>query len=94
MKLTLKTPLSVGKTTVGELTFRDYTIAEDYLAFDTKGGVAQNIALIAALSGTDETLIRRLRGPDYRAATRLVDKIMQDEDVMQEGDTVKKPDES
>lgn len=97
MKLTLKYPLTFGKTTVGELHFRDYTTAGDYLAFDQRGGVAQRIALIASLTGTDEALIRQLRGADYRAAERIADAMINaDEDgaPLEEGAAEKKPDAS
>ena len=63
-KLPLKHPLTFGKKTIDSLTFRDHTTAGDYLAFDQRGGVAQRIALIASLTGTDESVIRQLRGPD------------------------------
>lgn len=76
-KLTLKHPLPFGKKTIDSLTFRDYTTAGDYLAFDQRGGVAQRIALIASLTGTDESLIRQLRGPDYRAAEKIADELIQ-----------------
>lgn len=76
-KLTLKHPLTFGNKTVDTLTFRDYTTAGDYLAFDQRGGVAQRIALIASLTGTDESLIRQLRGPDYRAAESIADEMIQ-----------------
>ena len=79
-KLTLKHPLTFGKKTVDSLTFRDYTTAGDYLSFDQRGGVAQRIALIASLTGTDESLIRQLRGPDYRAAEKIADKMISDDD--------------
>lgn len=75
-KLTLKHPLTFGKKTVDTLTFRDYTTAGDYLAFDQRGGVAQRIALIASLTGTDESLIQQLRGPDYRAAEKIADAMI------------------
>jgi hypothetical protein len=75
-KLNLKTPLTFGKKTIDTLTFRDYTTAEDYLAFDNRGGVAQRIALIAALSGTDEALIKQLHGPDYLRAEALVSTLL------------------
>jgi len=78
-KLKLKYPLSFGEKTVEELTFRDYTTAGDYLNFDVRGGVAQNIALIASLSGTDEVLVKQLRGPDYLAATKMADKMIADD---------------
>ncbi|GAB6139923.1 hypothetical protein JCM14076_06520 [Methylosoma difficile] len=74
--LTLKHPIEIGKITVSKLSFRDYTTAEDYLAFDVHGGVAQNIVLIASVSNTDETIIKRLRGVDYRAATKIVDALL------------------
>ncbi len=81
MKLPLKHPLTFGKTTITHLTFRDYTTAGDYLAFDQRGGVAQRHALIASLTGTDESVVRNLRGPDYRAAEKIADDMIQaDED--------------
>lgn len=76
-KLTLKHPLTFGKKTVDSLTFRDHTTAGDYLAFDQKGGVAQRIALIASLTGTDESLIKQLHGADYRAAERIADEMIE-----------------
>jgi hypothetical protein len=76
MKLPLKHPLTIGKTTIDSLTFRDYTTAGDYLAFDQRGGVAQRIALIASLTGTDEALIKQLRGPDYRQAEKIADDLI------------------
>lgn len=76
MKLPLKHPLTIGKVTISELTFRDYTTAGDYLAFDMRGGVAQRIALIASLTGTDESLIKQLRGVDYRAAEAIADAMI------------------
>lgn len=76
MKLPLKHPLTFGKTTVAELNFRDHTTAADYLSFDKRGGVAQRIALIASLTGTDEALILQLRGPDYRAAEKIADELL------------------
>lgn len=77
MKLPLKHPLVFGKTTIDALNFRDYTTAADYLAFDARGGVAQTIALIASLSGADEALVRQLRGPDYRAAQKICDALIE-----------------
>lgn len=77
MKLQLQHPLTFGKKTVDALTFRDHTTAGDYLAFDVRGGVAQRIALIANLTGTDESLIKQLRGPDYRAAEKIADDLIQ-----------------
>lgn len=77
MKLQLKHPLTFGKKTVDSLIFRDHTTAGDYLAFDQRGGVAQRIALIANLTGTDESLIKQLHGPDYRAAEKIADDLIQ-----------------
>jgi hypothetical protein len=94
MKLKLKYPLVFGKKTIEELTFRDYTTAEDYLSFDAKGGVAQTIGLIASLTGTDEDIIRKLRGTDYRAASRIADRMILDDDAIGEVDAEKKPLES
>lgn len=90
MKLTLKHPLTFGKTTVSELTFRDYTTAGDYLAFDQRGGVAQRIALIANLTGNDESLIRQLRGADYRAAEKIADKLIAADEDEEGGDALEK----
>lgn len=67
----------IGKTQITELNFRDYTTAEDYLSFDQRGGVAQRIALIASMTGTDEALIRQLRGPDYIRAEQLVSDMLE-----------------
>ncbi|MDR0633624.1 MAG: phage tail assembly protein [Azoarcus sp.] len=91
--LKLAHPITLGRKTVEELTFRDYTTAADYLSFDTRGGVAQNIAMIASLSGTDEALVRQLRGPDYLAAVGLFEKILRDDQVFSEAgdDAEKKP---
>lgn len=79
--LPLKHPITIGKTIIDKLTFRDYTTAGDYLSFDQRGGVAQRIALIASLTGTDEALIKQLRGPDYRKAEKIADDLINaDED--------------
>jgi hypothetical protein len=94
MKLQLKHPLVIGKTTIDALTFRDYAIAADYLAFDKKGGVAQNIALVASLTGTDEALIQKLRGADWLAAQKEADRLLlADNDLEQiaEAGAEKKP---
>lgn len=79
-KLELKYPLQFGKKTVASLNFRDYTTAADYLAFDKRGGVAQRIALIASLTGTDESLVLQLRGHDYRAAEKMADDLISRDD--------------
>ncbi|ALF87445.1 MULTISPECIES: phage tail assembly protein [Ralstonia solanacearum species complex] len=84
-KLNLKRPLAFGKVTVSHLTFRDYATAEDYLSFDKRGGVAQRIALIASLTGTDEELVKKLHGIDYRRAEKMADAIIEaDEDEAEE----------
>lgn len=75
-KLKLKHPLTFGKITVDELTFRDHATAGDYLSFDQRGGVAQRIALIASLAGQDEELIKQLHGADYRAAVKIADELI------------------
>jgi hypothetical protein len=94
-KLTLTKPLTFGNKTIEALTFRDYTLAEDYLAFDTRGGVAQNIALIASLTGQDEAVIRKLSGRDYKAAYRIADKLLAaDDEAFGDVATEKKPSES
>ena len=74
--LLLKRPLTLGKAVVEKLTFRDHTTAADYLSFDKRGGVAQRIALIASMAGTDESLIMQLSGRDYLAAEKIVDELM------------------
>ena len=80
MKLQLKHPIQVGKTEITSLTFREFTTAADYLAFDQKGGVAQTIALIASLAGTDENVIKLLHGADYKRAKNYADELLdQDE---------------
>jgi hypothetical protein len=75
-KLTLKHPLEFGKITVNDLAFRDHATAGDYLAFDQRGGVAQRIALIASLTGTDEEMVKQLHGVDYRAAVKIADDLI------------------
>ncbi|MCQ8103244.1 phage tail assembly protein [Methylomonas sp. SURF-2] len=77
LKLTLSTPLNFGKKQITELQFRAYTTAEDYLSFDQRGGVAQRIALIASLTGTDEALIKQLRGPDYVRAEKIASDMLE-----------------
>lgn len=77
----LNHPLILGKKQITELNFRDYTTAEDYLSFDQRGGVAQRIALIASLTGTDEALIKQLRGPDYVRAEKIASDML-DQDAM------------
>lgn len=80
-KLKLKHPLKFGEKTVTELTFRDHPIASDYLSFDQRGGVAQRISLIASLTGTDEVMIGRLSGSDYRRAEAMADKMMAEDEA-------------
>ncbi|MDD2722232.1 MAG: phage tail assembly protein [Gallionella sp.] len=79
MKLALKHPLAVGKTTIEELTFRDYATAEDLLAFDERGANQQTIKLIANLTGSDEAIIRRLHVADYRAADKIASDLIKSE---------------
>lgn len=87
-KLTLKHPLKLGeKTTITELNFRDYTIAADYLSFDKSGGVTQRIALIASLTGSDESIIMQLRGADYRRAEAIAEKMLEDDEDSAEANT-------
>ena len=81
MKLPLKHPIVVSdKVTISELNFRDHTIAADYLAFDVRGGVAQRIALIANIAGTEEAVVKRMNGIDYRRAEAVVDKLLADDE--------------
>lgn len=88
-KLTLSTPITLGKKQITELTFRGYTTAEDYLSFDQRGGVAQRIALIASLTGTDEVVIKQLRGPDYVRAETLASEMLE-ADVAQAAQSAEK----
>ena len=78
--LTLKKPLTFGKTTISQLTFRDYAIAADYMAFEKTGGVSQRIALIASMTGTDEEIIKKLHGRDYIAAGKMADELLDAEE--------------
>ena len=78
-KLTLKHPLTFGKTTVDELTFREYATAEDLLAFDERGANQQTITLIANLTGTDEAVIKKLHVTDYRAADAIASELIKPE---------------
>lgn len=77
----LKHPLQLGTSTLDSLTLRDHVIAADYLAFDQRGGVAQRVALIASVAGTDEAVIKKLHGADYVALERRVDALMQAAEV-------------
>jgi hypothetical protein len=77
----LKHPLALGTSTLAHLTLRDHVIAADYLAFDQRGGVAQRVALIASVAGTDEAVVRKLHGADYVALERRVDALMQAAEV-------------
>ncbi len=78
----LKHPLPLGKSgTLDKLTLRDHAIAEDYLAFDQRGGVAQNLALIASVCGTELEVVKRLHGADYVALAKKVDQLIKDADV-------------
>ena len=92
-KLTLKYELKIGKLTIAELNFREHTTAADYLAFDRRGGVAQRIALIASMTGTDETVIGKLHGHDYRRAEKIVDALMVADEAEEEGESTT-PEES
>lgn len=78
--LTLTHPLVLGKTTINELKFRDYATAEDMLAFDQRGPNQQTINLIASLTGTDETLVKKLHVADYRAADAIASSLIRTED--------------
>ncbi len=82
MKLVLKHPIVVSdKVTISELNFREHTIAADYLAFDVRGGVAQRIALIANIASSEDAVIKRMNGIDYRRAEAIVDKLMADDEA-------------
>ncbi|MBO9538765.1 phage tail assembly protein [Herbaspirillum sp.] len=96
-KLTLIHPIQISdKKTIDTLTFRDYTTASDYLSFDKRGAVLQRLALIASLTGTDETLIERLRGVDYRRAEAMADAMIEgdEKEFNDERDAQKKLQES
>lgn len=79
MKLTLKHPLTFGKTTVDALTFRDHATAEDLLAFDERGPNRQTIVLIASLTGTDEEVIKKLHVVDFHAADAIASELIRPE---------------
>ena len=79
--LTLKKPLIFGKTNISQLTFRDYAIAADYMAFERSGGVSQRIALIASMTGMDEEIIKKLHGRDYIAAGKMADDLLDMEET-------------
>lgn len=80
-KLKLFHPLTAGKLTIDELSFRDHLTAADYLSFDQRGGVAQRIAMIASLTGTDKAVIEMLHGADYRRAEAMSEKMMADDEA-------------
>ena len=70
--------------TLDSLTLREHVVAADYLAFDQRGGVAQRIALIASMAGTDEALIKKLHGVDYQRAEREVDRMLREDEAAAE----------
>ena len=78
-KLTLKHPIQLEKSSISELTFREYATAADLLAFDERGANQQTITLIANLTGTDEALIKRLHVADYRAADAMASELIKPE---------------
>lgn len=78
--MSLTHPLVLGKTTIKELNFRDYATAEDLLAFDQRGPNQQTISLIASLTGTDESLIKKLHVADYRLADSIASSLISTED--------------
>lgn len=77
--LLLKKPLEFGKLTIDKLTFRDYVVAGDMLAFDIAGDVAQNIELIANLAGTDKEMVKQLHRVDYNACIKIVNQLFKDD---------------
>jgi hypothetical protein len=79
MKLKLKYPILIGKTTIEELTFRDYATADDLLAFDERGANQQTIKLIANLTGSDDALIKKLHVSDYRKADSIASDLIRPE---------------
>jgi hypothetical protein len=81
IELVLKRPLEFGKIKLDKLSFRESATAGDILAFDTKGAVAQNIELIASLSGNEKSVIMQLDRVDYNAAVAIIDKIFADDDT-------------
>ena len=77
MEFKLLHPIDLSsETQITKLKMRDYAVAGDYMAFDKSGGVAQRIALIASMAGTDEELIKKLHGADYVRAEAYVSKLL------------------
>jgi hypothetical protein len=82
MEFKLLHPIDLSsETQITKLKMRDYAVAGDYLAFDKQGGVAQRIALIASMAGTDEELIKKLHGADYVRAEAYVSKLLDSADA-------------
>ena len=79
-KLILKHPIALGKGQLTELHLRDHTTAEDYLAFDVYGGVAQTQRLISNIAGLDDAIVRKLHGEDYRRARAHVEAMLEADD--------------
>ena len=78
-KLRLKHPLTLGNKVLDELSFREFATAEDLLAFDERGANRQTIALIANLSGQDESVIKKLHVNDFRAADAIASDLIKPE---------------
>jgi hypothetical protein len=75
-KHTLKHPIEISdKKTITELPLRDYPVADDYLAYDNPGRNAQLKALIASFTNTDESIIAKMHGDDYKELAVYCDKL-------------------
>ncbi len=78
---TLRHPLTLGKTTLEKLSFRDHATANDLLAFDRGGPTEQTINLIANLTGTDVAIIGQLHVADFRACDAIASELVKPEDL-------------
>lgn len=60
---------------ITEVKVKDYPTAEDYLAFDNPGRNAQLIALVASMTNTDESIVKKMHGEDFKALSLICDKM-------------------
>lgn len=74
----LADPIVVGENgrTITSLTFRDYTTAEDYRAFDLFGDGGRTLFLLSSLTGMDMVVIEKMSGRDYLVAVRKINELL------------------